>query len=152
MTRSFSYCETQYTLLCVFLKSFNIKILTGSQKSWKVRIFFILVIHTFELVYFFWLLRTITFDFFPPSWTRDKIKNTSESCFACCAICQFFSSWLKAHLILCIGDKSCRGQCSPVYELHECYFCCAEAGDIPEFQWVLLKLQELYKVLFCIVF
>lgn len=59
-----------------------------------------------------------------------------------------FSSWLTAHLILLIGDKSCRGQCSPVYELHECYFCCPEAGDIPEFKWVLPELQELYKVLF----
>lgn len=150
MTRSFSYCETQNTLLCVFLESFNIKILTGSQKSWKVRIFCYFGHSYFWIDVFLLITKNYFLWFFSPSWTRDKIKNTSESRFASCA--SVFPSWLKAHLFLWTGDKSCRGQCSPVYELHECYFRCAEAGDIPEFKWVLLKLQELYKVLFCFVF
>lgn len=33
-----------------------------------------------------------------------------------------------ASVFHCVGDKSCRGLCPPVHELHECHFCRPEAG------------------------
>lgn len=49
-----------------------------------------------------------------------------------CFCLVFFPTWLWPLFVAldCIGGKSGWGLRSPVHELHECDFCCSEAGRI----------------------
>lgn len=62
-----------------------------------------------------------------------------------------FSAWPLTETLypfFWIGDKSSRRLCPPVHELHECHFCCPEAGTIINLNYFINQLTSLGFVYF----